>query len=134
MCGIHGIVAAVVKEVANIVCLEYFDEALVFRTIFIKASELVAGRTECATRHCLERGDSSGALAIGIDHVFRQRADNAVTPGINVCDFRSVLARGFDNTASGGIDNSGNAAGLGVESIHCRHVWWFQVQATSARA
>ena len=46
--GVHGIVAAVVEEVADVVRLEDLDEALVLGAVLLEALELVARRAEGA--------------------------------------------------------------------------------------
>ncbi len=80
MRGIHRVVAAVIKEVANIVRLEYFDQPFVLYAVFFNTFELVACGAERATG-CMTQGpDRGGGLPIGVDHVFGQRTDNAVAP------------------------------------------------------
>ncbi len=62
--GVHGIVAAVVEEVADVVRLEYFDEALVLGAVLLEALELVARGAESARRRVPEPLDGgAGFLA-----------------------------------------------------------------------
>ncbi len=66
--------------------------------------------------------NSRGALFAGVDKIFAQCADNAVASGIDLANFTAVLAGGFDHTASGGVDNRRNPAGLSVKSVFPWHL------------
>jgi hypothetical protein len=115
--GVHGIVAAVVEEIPDVVRLEDLDQTLVFRAVLVDTGKLVARRTECAARGISQTPHGRGALLAGIDHVLGQSPDDAVPSGVELADLVLVLARGFDHTASGGIDDGGDAAGLGIEGV-----------------
>src|SRR4030095_10246343 len=59
-----------------------------------------------------------------VDEILGERADDAVTSGIELADPVLVLAGGLDDTARRSIDDGGDAAGLRVESIpwfRCGH-------------
>ena len=84
--GVHGIVAAVVEEVADVVRLEHFDEALVLRAVLLEALELVARRPESAGRRVSEALDSGAGFLAAIDEVFGERADDAVTARVHLVD------------------------------------------------
>ena len=125
MGGVHRIVAAVIKEIADVVRLEYLDETLVLGPVLVDPRQLVARRAECAARRVAQCPDRRRALLAGVDHVLGQRPDDAVPPGIELADLVRVLARGFDHPAGGGVDDGGDAAGLGVEGV----LWgcsWYQ--------
>ena len=52
--GVHGIIAAVIEEVADVVGPEHLDETLVFGAVLLQALEFETGRTEGArTGVCL---------------------------------------------------------------------------------
>ena len=53
--------------------------------------------------------DGAGRFAVGINHVFGQCANDAVTAGIHIGDFVAIRARGFDNPACTRINYGGNA-------------------------
>ena len=122
VCRIHRVVAAVVKEVADVMCPKHFDQALVLGPVLLDALELVTCRTECAARRVSQRRDRAGAFTIRVDHVLGQRADDAVATRIDVRDLVAMFACRLDNTAGGGIDYGSNAAGLSVESVLSGHV------------
>ena len=117
MGGIHRIVAAVVKEVADVVGAEYLDQPLVLGAVLVDSGELVARRAESAARRVAQGADRRGGLLAGVDHVLGERADDAVPSRIELADLAAVLAGGLDDPAGGCIDDGGNSAGLGVEGV-----------------
>ncbi len=121
MGGVHRVVAAVIEEVADVMCLKHLDQAFVFRPVFLDALELVTRGAECTARRVAQRGDRAGPLLAGIDHVLGERADDAVAAGIDVGDLRAMFARGLDDPAGRGVDHGGDAAGLGVKRVSSGH-------------
>ena len=117
MGGIHRVIAAVVKEVADVVSPKHLDEPLVFLTVFLDALELVTRRAECAARRVAQRGNRARALLAGIDHVLGERPDNAVASCIDIGDLRAVFPCGLYDSAGCSVDHGGNAAGLGIERV-----------------
>jgi len=63
-----------------------------------------------------QRGDSGIAFKAGINQLFAQGADDAIATGVHFTQ-PGALAGGLDNATGGGIDNGGNATGLGVEHV-----------------
>ena len=122
MGGVHGIVAAVVEEIADVVGLEHFDQALVLRPILVDAGQLVARRSERAARGVTQPAHRRRGLLPHIDHVFGEGADDAVPPRVEFADLVPVLARRLDHAAGGGVDDGGDAAGLGIERILSGHM------------
>ena len=117
MGGVHGIAAAVVEEIADVVGPEHFDQAFVFGAVLVQPLELVARGAERAARGVAQCGDGFVGFLTGVDHVFGERADDAVAPGVDPADAVAVLARGFQHAASRDIDDGGHPAGLRVESV-----------------
>jgi hypothetical protein len=72
---------------------EHLDQALVVGAILLDALELVAARTERAAWGGLEARDRGGRLLAGVDQVLGERADDAVSPGVDLADALLVLAR-----------------------------------------
>ena len=91
MRGVHGIVAAVVEEIADVVRAEYVDQPLVLGAILVDPRELVARRAEGAARRVAQRADGGRALLAGVDHVLGERADDAVAAGIYLADLVPCL-------------------------------------------
>ena len=120
--GIGGVVAAVVEKVSDVVRAEDFDQPLVLGAILVEARELIAAGTERACGRLPESSDRPGRLLARVDQVFGQRADDAVSPGIQAPDPRGVLTGGFDDGAGGRVEDRGHAAGLRIEGVafgHC---------------
>ena len=115
--GIHGIVAAVVEKIADVVGTEYLDQALVLGAILVDSRQFVARGAEGAAGRVAQRADGGAALLAGVDHVLGQCADDAVPPRVDLADPVAVLARGFDQTAGGGVDDGGYSAGLCIERV-----------------
>ncbi len=120
--GIGAVAAAIVEEVADVVSLEHFDQAFVFGAVRLDRLELVATGAKSAPRCVAQRRDGLVALLIGIDQVFHERADDAVVPGIEMTDAVRVAAAGLDHATGAGVDDGGNATGLGVKGIMLGHI------------
>jgi hypothetical protein len=103
--GIGGVPATVVEEVTDIVSLEYLDEALVLRPVFLQALEFETAGSEGPRWGRGQSADGGGALLAGIDQVLSQGADNSVAAGVNPADAGAVFPGGFDDTAGGGVDD-----------------------------
>ena len=65
----------------------------------------------------LRVADGGRGFLGGIDQVFRQGADDAVPAGVQLADPVLVLATGLDDAAGRGVDDGGDAAGLGIEGV-----------------
>ncbi len=115
--GVHGVVAAVVEEISNVVRLEDLDEALVFGAVLLEALELEACRAEGARRGVAQPADGCGAFLAHVDEILREGADDAVAAGVDLTDVLRLLHRGLDDTGSGGVDDGGYTARLGIEGV-----------------
>ena len=83
--GVHGIVAAVVEEVADVVRAEDLDQPLVLGAILVDSGQLVARRAESAARRVAQRADGGGALLAGVDQILGERAHDAVRARHTAC-------------------------------------------------
>ena len=123
--GIGGVAAAVVKEIADIMGPEYLDQPLVFGPVLFQAFQFVAAGAEGAGGRGQQPANRGAALLAGVDQVFSQRTYDAVAPGVDLADPVLVFPGGFDDAAGGGIDDGGDATGLGVKGVFLRHRRWF---------
>jgi len=57
----------------------------------------------------------------GVNHVLPQGTDNAIMTRVDLADFITVSASGFNDTAGAGINDRCNSAGLCIEGIFFRH-------------
>ncbi len=118
MGGIHRVAAAVIEEVADVVRFEDLDEPLVLGAVLVEALQLVARRAEGAPPGVYaQRRDRARGLGRGVDHVFRQGAQDAVAPRVDAAELVLVLARRLDDPAGARVDDGGHAPRLGVENV-----------------
>ena len=101
--------------------LEHLDQALVLALGGLQVFQLVAAGAEGAAGGMLERVDGAFAFFAGVDQLLGEGADDAVTAGVDLADHILVFAGGFDHAGGGSIDDSGNTAGLSIESVFTRH-------------
>jgi hypothetical protein len=120
--SVGRIAAAVVKEIADVVRLEDFNQPFILRPVFLQAFELVAAGAEGAGWRGQQTANGGRALLAGIDQVFAQRTDDTVAACIDFADLYTVLASSFDNAAGRGVDDGSDATGLGVEGVFSWHV------------
>src|SRR5690606_31857340 len=65
--------------------------------------------------------DRRRGLLAGVDQLFAQRTDDAVTTGVDLADPVLVLACRLDNATGTCIDDRGDATRLGVEKVCLGH-------------
>src|SRR5882672_12062794 len=61
LCGVHGVVAAVVEEIPDVMRPKNVDQALVLCAVLVDSSQFVARRSEGAARRMAEAADGGGA-------------------------------------------------------------------------
>ena len=69
---------------------ENINQPLILGAILLKASQFVAAGAECPRWGRLKRRDGALTFLAGIDQVFCQGADNAVSPGNDLADLPAV--------------------------------------------
>jgi hypothetical protein len=115
--GVHRVVAAVVEEIADVVGLEDFDQALVLGAILFEALQLVTGRAERSGGRVPERLDRRARLLAHVDEILGERAHDAVAAGVNLGDlFR--LHRRFDDAGRRCVDDGRDATRLSIKRVH----------------
>src|SRR5690606_37476075 len=77
--------------------------------------ELVSAGAESPARRVDQGLDGVVRFQAGVNQLFFQRADDAITAGIDLAELVRVFACGLDNTAGTGIDNGGDPARLGIK-------------------
>src|SRR5690606_31126792 len=97
--GILGITAAVVEKVAYVVGSEHFNQAFVFALVLGNILELVSAGAESPARRVDQGLDGVVRFQAGVNQLFFQRADDAITAGIDLADLVRVFTCGLDNTA-----------------------------------
>ena len=101
------------------------DEPFVLGTVLIQAFQLVAARTEGAGRGVAQRRYRLGRIAAGVDEVFGERPDDAVSACEHPTDPFGMRPRRLDHPGRSRVDHGGHAAGLRVERIfeHGKSNW-----------
>ena len=115
--GVHGIAAAVVEEIADVVGLEHLDQPFVLGAVLVQPLELVTRGAERAARGVAQCRDRLIGLLAGVDHVFGERTDDAVAAGVDLADTIAVPSRSLEHAAGRDVDDGGDPAGLRVESV-----------------
>jgi len=119
--SVGRVVAPVVEEIADVVRLEDFDQALVLGLVFLQAFQLVAARSKSTAGRMAQGPDCRRRFLGRVDEVLGKRADNPVASGVDLADVAAVLTRRFDDAAGGGVDGGGNPAGLCVKGVLSGH-------------
>ena len=111
MAGIHGIVAAVIEEIANIMLLEHFKDAFIVCIVLFGICDLIAAGTQRGRGRILHQAQLFGILQTHIKQTVIQHALNAVLGAQHLCDspgFQSCI----NDAVCAGIDDRGGTAGL----------------------
>jgi len=85
--GVRRIAAAVVKEVADVMRLEYVDQPLILAGLSEYFFSFVARRTERSRWRVAQGANRGRRFLARVDQILGQCADDAVTPGVNLADF-----------------------------------------------
>ena len=109
--GIHGVVAAVVAEIADIVLLEDLKNALVIGIVFIRVLDLVAAGAEGGRRSIGQAVKLGTVFFVHAQKLVVQNALDAVICAVDPGDAVGV-ERGADAAVRAGVDDGRRAAGL----------------------
>ena len=113
--GIHGIVAAVIEEIADIVLLEDLKDPLIIGVVDLGIGHLVAAGAESGRRGVQQQTQFLGILLIHHKKAVVQNAFDPVLGTVNLGDFFSVQCSA-DHAIGTGVDDGGGAAGLAKDS------------------
>jgi hypothetical protein len=72
--GVHGIVAAVVEEIPDIMRPKNVDQALVLFAILVDSGQFVARRPKGAARRMAQTANGCEVFLAGVDQIFGQCA------------------------------------------------------------
>ncbi len=112
---VHRVVAADVAEIADVVGLEDFDQAV--KVLLLRFAELVAaGADRAGRRRHPQQGDFVGGLAGEVEEFFLEHAFDAVPAGVDRADLRKAASR-LDQPAEAVVDHGRRAARLGDNHV-----------------
>ena len=109
--GVHGVVAAVIEEIAYIVLLEDLKDALVVRIVQLRIGDLIAAGAQCGGGGILQQAQLLGILLPHVEQPIVKYTHDAVL-GTQHLGNGAGLQRRVDHAVGTGIDNGSGAAGL----------------------
>ena len=109
--GVHGVVAAVVEEVAHIVLLKNLQNALIIGIVHIGVGQLIAAGAQGGGGGVLEQVQLRGVLLGHVVQLVLQNALDAVGGAQHPGD-AVRLQSGLDDALSAGVNDGGGASGL----------------------
>ncbi len=109
--GIHGVVAAVVEEVADIVLLKNLQNALIVRIVHIRVRHLVAAGAQGGGGSVLQQLQLGGVLLAHVKQAVVQNALDAVLRTQHPGDV-GIVQSGTDYAVGAGVDDRGGSSGL----------------------
>ena len=120
--GIHGVVAAVVEEIADVVLLEDLQDPLVIGVVHIRVLHLIPTGTQSGGRGILQKLQLLGVLLTHVKETVVQHALDAMLRAQNPRDV-GVLQRGMDHAVRAGVDDGSGTAGLAKDAcaFQCTH-------------
>ena len=84
--SVHGVVAACVEKVADIVSLEHLEHALVVRPAVLELFQLVAAASQGCARGCLEHLNCFRILGADIEQLLSEHPQNPVIGTVHTFD------------------------------------------------
>ena len=118
--GIHGVVAAVVEEVANVVLLEHGENLLIIGLVLVGILQLVAAGAQRRGGGVLHQGQLVRIFLGKIEQVVVQQTHDAVLHRVNIRD-HVALQRGLDRAVGGSVNDGRRAAGLADDRRAFQH-------------
>ena len=109
--GVHGVVAAVIEEVAHVILLEYLKNTLVVGVIFFGIGHLVAAGAELGGGGVHEQAELVGILLAHVVELVLEHALDAVGGAVDLRDAVCVK-RSPDDAVGAGVDDGGRTSGL----------------------
>ena len=121
--GIHGVVAAVIEKVANVMLLKDLQNALVIGVIHSGVRHLIAAGAKRRGGGILQQLQFVRIFQPHIEKAIFQNALNTMLCSQYLCD-EIRFQCGVDHTVSTGIDHSGGAAGLANDTGAFQFFHW----------
>ena len=102
--GIHGVITAVVEEVAHVVLLEYLQNTLIIGVVQLRVGDLVAAGAQRGGGGVLQQPQLLGILQPHIEQPVIQHALDAVLRAQHLGD-GAGLQRRVDHAVGTGVDD-----------------------------
>ena len=114
--GVHGVVAAVVEEIANVVLLEDLEDPLEVGIVGIGVGDLIAAGAQQGRRGVEHAGQLFGVFLVHDHEAIVQHAADAVVGAVDDGDVLA-LEGGLDDAVGAGVDDARGAAGLADNAV-----------------
>ena len=112
--GVHGVVAAVVEEIADVVLPEHLQDLLIIGIVFVGIGDLVAAGAQRGGGRVLHLRKLGGVFLAQVEQIIVQQAHDAVLHAVDLGDDVAVQ-RGLDRAVRGSVDNGGRSAALAYD-------------------
>ena len=109
--GVHGIVAAVVEEIADVIFLEDLQDALEIGVVGLGVGDLVAAGAQSGGRGVQQQFQLGRIFLVHNHQAVVENAHDAVMRAVDLGD-AVALQGGFDDAVGAGVDDGGGSAGL----------------------
>ena len=102
--GVHGIVAAVIEEIADVVLLEYLKNALIIGVIILRSRYLITAGAKLGGRSVQQELKLCRILLIHDEQLVVENSDYTVRRAVHLGDVLG-FKRSLDNTVRAGVDD-----------------------------
>ena len=113
--GVHGVVSAVVEEVADVIFLEDLQDALIIGVVHIRVLHLIAAGAQSGGRGVFQQFQLGGVLLAHIEQPVVQHALDAMLRAQDAGDV-GVFQSGADDAVGAGVDDGSGTAGLAEDA------------------
>ena len=122
--GVHGVVAAVVEEVTDVVLLEDLQDALIIGVVHIGIGDLIAAGAQSGRRGVEHMLQLSGIFLVHDHQLVVQNALDAVERTVHLGNV-GIFQSGLNDAVGGAVNDRRGAAGLaddnGTDESFFRH-------------
>ena len=109
--GVHGVVAAVIKEITDVVFFKYFQDTLIVCIVLFRICNFVTARAKFGRRSVQQKLQLGRVLLIHYIELIIQDSLYTVGGAVNFSDFLSVKGSA-DDAVGAGVYHGGGASGL----------------------
>ena len=109
--GVHGIVAAVIEEIADVVLLEYLKDALIIGVIIFRSRYFITAGAKLGGRSVQQKLKFCRILFIHDEKLVVENANYTVRRTVDLGDVLG-FKRSLDNAVRAGVDNRSRSARL----------------------
>ena len=113
--GVHGVVSAVVEEIADVVLFENLQDALIVRIVHVRVLHLITAGAQGGGRSVFQQLQLGGVLLAHVEQTVVQHTFDAVLRAQDAGD-TGVFQSGADDAVGAGVDDRSGPAGLAEDT------------------